>query len=289
MKVYHELLEKNKILIEDIQECLFDFFNNNDEVFTHDRVDTTAKYPEGYGNGIICINNASKIKNILLKKHNIKNVNLLHIGFSNLTIKAQISIEFINNNVMSNITFNLLEIPKKNIDMVNKYFFKPAFRFTEFNAGVSVLVDENYIIYEVINELEKKTTYSGDFKIDFFESIKFIDKKEKSDISPDEWLSNYFNISSNRIDFKIKGNKKISEGIRLFFKIKEIKIEKGRNFTELNKSTKDFLYNLLIKKEDLRNQFTTEDIEVYQLEHDEKLNIKNFSSKINYDVFKSIS
>lgn len=289
MKVYNKLLEKNKILVEDIQECLFDFFNNNEEVFTHDRLDTTAQYPEGYGNGIVCINNALKIKNILLKKHKITNVNLLHIGFSNLTIKAQISIEFINNNVMSNITFNLLEIPKKNIDMVNKDFFKPAFRFTDFNAGVSVLIDENYIIYEVINELEKKTTYSGDFKIEFFKSIKFIDKKEKSDISPDEWLANYFNISSNRIDLKIKGNKKISEGIVLFFKIKEIKIEKGRTFTDLNKANKCFLNNFLIKKEDFINQFTNEDIEVYQLEHDEKLHIESFSPEINYNILKPIA
>lgn len=293
VELYNKILEKNKILVEDIQECLFDFFNNNAEVFTQDRLDTTAKYPEEYGIGIICSKNSPKIKTILMEKYNVINVNLLHLNSASLNIKAQISIELLNNNVMSNITFNLFEIPNKNADLVNKDYFKPIFRFVDFNAGVTTLIAESYIIYEVINDLKKKEKYSGDFKHIFFDVVRFIDSKEDEDIIFDGWLGNYFNISSNRIDIEIKGNEKISSAINLFFKIKEAKIESGHKhghvFTKLNKDTKNFLNHLLIKKEDLKSQFSNEDLEVYHITHDEKLKIDDYNFETNYDVFKPIS
>lgn len=288
MELYNEILEKNKDIVENIKESLCEFFNNNDDVFTHDRLDTTAQYPEKYRLGIICSKNAPKIKTVLMEKYDVINVNLLHLGSTTLNIKAQISIEFLNNNVMSNITFNLFEIPNKNAALFNKDYFKPIFRFVDFNAGVTTLIAESYIIYEVINDLKKKETHSGDFKHVFFDVIRFMDSKEGNDTIFDGWLGNYFNISSNRIDIKIKGNEKLSSAINLFFKIKEVKIESGNKhghvFTKLNKDTKNFLNHLLIKKENFKSQFSNEDLEVYHIKNDEKLNIEDYNFNINYDI-----
>lgn len=282
MDLYNEILEKNKVLVDDIKECVFDFFKNNQIIFTNDRDDTTVPYPEDYGRLIIVKNkNAEKLKQLLLNKYKVNNVTISHCVSDIPKYKAFLSVEFLKNNSLTTIYFYFENAPERN-EILNKEYFEPSFRFTDINNGVTLFISKNYTLYEIIENLK------------LFRVFRFINKKNNYLDKIDFHLINHFNLSKTRIDINFNSNIYLLNTVNLFLKIEDIKTLNNLSHNNLSDSfiindcQEKFIYNILIKKEDVLNQLTTEMMDLYHLENDYKFNIEDYNFKINFNVFEKI-
>lgn len=282
MELYNEILEKNKVLVDDIKECLFDFFQKNQVVFTNDRDDTTVSHSEDYGMLILIKDkNAEKLKQFLLKKNNVNNVTISHFSSKVSKYKVFVSVEFLKNNSLMTIYFYLEKVPELN-EILNKDYFEPSFRFTDINNGITLFISKNYTLYEIIENLKQSRVF------------RFINKKNNYLDKVDFHLINYFNLSKARIDINFNSNIYLLNAVNLFLKIEDIKILNNLSYDNLfdsivlNNSQERFIYNILIKKEDVLNQLTTEIMDLYHLKNDYKFNVEDYNFKISFNVFEKI-